>query len=153
MRKTVLVGLLAGLTCALSIPAVAQIYQWHDKNGVRHYGDRPPPAVDAREIRNTPKLKTEDETSVYQRFNEQLQVMQRSRDDSTRDRNRPYSDEEAAEDALARDCERARNQLSALKSARALSRTTADGEREQLDEETRVRERERTRQFLDSNCR
>ena len=54
---------------------------------------------------------------------------------------------------LARQCEQARGQLTALQSGQRMARYSSSGERQLLDDAARGTEIERTQKYIDANCR
>jgi len=73
IRARVLVCLALALGSLLPLAHAAKIYRWTDRNGVTHYGDRPPPAS-AGKVRTIPvraepgamvRLRVEQESGTY----------------------------------------------------------------------------------------
>ena len=62
------------LSCALAIGAVAlaahagKVYKWTDRNGVIHYGDRPPPNAEAGKARNVSVIPVRAEPGAMARL-------------------------------------------------------------------------------------
>ena len=169
IRRTVLaVALFAALLSTL--PALAQIYSWKDKDGKVHYGDTPPPTGEVNVIRGTPAVKpapppapdsaatpgatdtpTKQEPSRPPTLAEREQAFRERR--AAEAEAQAKAEEEAARDAeRGRFCEQARNQLGALQSGQRVSRFNAAGEREFLDDAARGAEIARLQQQVGEHC-
>jgi hypothetical protein len=68
------------------------------------------------------------------------------------DAEKKLADAQAQDAQKAQDCERARGYLKTLEDGVRLVRTTADGDRELLDETQREAELQRTRDLIQSRC-
>ena len=153
------VSLVCLLLCAGA--AQAEIYEWRDAQGRINYSDQPPPGVNAKLIRsgttaaspasapaadlpagadNAGKTLAEQELEFRQR--RQQAAEEKARQEAER--------AQAAE--RARTCSEQRSQLAALKAGQRVSRFNAQGEREFIDDVTRVEEITRRETFLRENC-
>ena len=148
------------LAMMITVPATAQVYQWHDAEGRVQYSDLPPPGVDAKAVRPAlkpaaadaatgsaaadaakPKTWAEKELEFRQRRAEAAETQAKAEQESSKDAERQ------------RACEQARNQLAALRSGQRIARFNSDGEREYLDDAGRAGEIERTQKYADSVCK
>ncbi|MDX9885185.1 DUF4124 domain-containing protein [Thauera sp.] len=165
-RAVFAVALLAAL------PALAQIYNWKDKDGRVHYGDTPPPTGEVSVIRGTPMATPAvapappPESAGTPGATDTSTAPQPSRPPTLAERERAFRERRAAEaEAQAkteeeatreaerqRFCEQARNQIGALESGQRVSRFNAAGEREFLDDAARSAELARLQQQLAEHC-
>lgn len=175
MRLTCLkTGLLAAaVLCAL--PVSAQVYEWRDAQGKTHYSDRPPPGVDAKQVRRgaggaakqqmpqpaaaTPSSTDSGAEAPATPAADNAPPTLAEKELAFRERRAQAAEEKAkAEETQAKNEERKRicdanqNQLKLLQSGRRVARATTSGGREFLDEQNRAAEIERTQRFIDQNC-
>ncbi|MBI3141027.1 MAG: DUF4124 domain-containing protein [Rhodocyclales bacterium] len=142
---------IAALILGLAATAVlgAEIYTWRDASGKVHYGDAPPPGVEAKKL----KAGVPADSGAAQRRSlaEQEQEFRKRR--SGAEEGRAQTEKEQAEaQARRRDCEAARAQLEALESGRRVTRFDEKGERVFLNDEERAQATERTRRQVDQFC-
>lgn len=154
------------LATAAALPVAAQIYSWRDTNGKMHYSDVPPASGEATVLRanalpaapaanaepgdkaaqaappaDKPKTLAERELEFRQRRAQAAEAEAKAEQEQT-----------AAAQRTA-ECERARNQLAALKSGQRMATYDAQGERVVLDDQRRAQEIERMGQLVDARCK
>lgn len=151
-------------TLLTAFSASAQIYSWKDKDGRPHYGDTPPPSVEATPIRApqappAPPPPPGAGRSVDGR-DPAPPASLAEREQAFRERRAAAAEAEAAADAAAarrqeleRFCSAAKNELAALRSGQRMARFNARGEREFLDDDTRAAEIGRLEQQTSERCR
>jgi hypothetical protein len=149
----------------LALPAQAQ-WKWRDKSGQTQYSDLAPPAgtpeadilqrpnsgavrvaaaapaASAASGADLPKPKTiEPELEAKRRKAEQEKADKAKAEDQSR------------ATAQAENCTRAKDYLRTLQDGMRISRTSANGEREILDDKGRADETKRTREIIAGDCK
>ncbi|AUN96432.1 DUF4124 domain-containing protein [Pseudazoarcus pumilus] len=165
----------------IAATAHAQVYKWRDADGRLHFGDQPPPGVTATQMRGGParapaaaeitdEASVEDETSddaqaatapppaapqesatTQPSAAEAAEAMRAEREKAQAAKAQAAAERER-EQMLAENCQRARNQLTALEGGQRIARFNEKGEREVLDDAARAQEISRMREFIDANC-
>ena len=146
--------LLALLILSASLPVLAQsIYSWKDAAGITHYSDTPPADSTSRRLKQAPLAPpptaqdgatqsfADKELAFRKRRAEAAEADEKARKDKARDEERQ------------RDCADAKAQLAGLESGQRLTRFTANGEKEYLDDEQRAIELDRTRRVVQNTCK
>lgn len=161
------------ISLLVALPAAAEIYQWRDAQGRVHYSDTPPAGENATTLRPaaTPAVQPDAVEQAGKDVSTATEVdraaAEAARPKTLAERELEFRQRRAAAaEARAkaeqkrqrsterqRDCEQARNQLTALESGQRLARFNRDGEREVLDDAGRVDELARTRRFVESACK
>ena len=136
------------LSTATSGVAQAQIYQWKDNNGRTVISDTPPPGgvrpsqkPNAAETNETGKTLAEREMEFKKR---QLEKREKSEKEEK---------ERKAKEELKDSCQRSRLQLISLESGQRISSTDLNGERRFMEDAERQKEIERSRKFIQENCK
>jgi hypothetical protein len=147
----------------LALPAQAQ-WKWRDKSGQTQYSDLAPPAgtaeadilqrpnsgpvrvvaapVSAASGADMPKPKTvEPELEAKRRKAEQEKA------------DKAKAEDQGRATAQAENCTRAKDYLRTLQDGMRISRTSASGEREILDDKGRADETKRTREIIAGDCK
>lgn len=178
MLKPALAFVLGAL---IAITAHAQVYKWHDADGRLHFGDQPPPGVTATQLRGgpapaplaaedtddaaidddmrdeeqpaqaTPPALTQESAPVRATAEEAAEAMRAEREKARAEKAQAEA-ERQREQMLAENCQRARNQLTALEGGQRMARFNERGEREVLDDAARAQEVTRMQEFIDANC-
>jgi hypothetical protein len=151
---------------AASLPAAAQ-WKWRDARGQIQYSDLPPPrGTEDKDILQRPTAATIPRALAAPASAASAPVAQSAAsaavDPLLEARRKQLEQQEAAKrkaeedkvaQARAQNCERARAYLRTLDSGQRMARTNEKGEREIIDDATRARETELTRQTIASDCR
>lgn len=153
-------------TLLTALPASAQIYGWKDKDGRTHYGDTPPPSVEATPVRvprappSPPPSPAPDGASGADGRDPASPGSVAERERAFRERRAAAAEAQsaAAEEATRRQereryCSAARNELAALRAGQRMARFNARGEREFLDDDTRAAEIQRLEQQTSERCK
>ncbi len=158
-----------------SMPAQAQ-WKWRDASGRVTLSDRPPPpGTPARDILQQPAETSPAPATAAPRptaaaaasapgkpVDDELEARKRKADEAAAARQKAQAEAEAAarkadeqrQAVLRREnCERARGALRAIEEGQRLTRTTASGEREFLNDNQRAAEAARMRGVIGSDCR
>lgn len=158
-----------------ALPAAAQIYSWKDKDGKMQYSDIPPTQGEVKTLRGgTPKPVPQSATPSGEAAENGVQPAPASsnpaeasskpktlaeRELEFRQRRAAEAEAQAkAEKELAdaaerqRACEQARNQLTALSSGQRVSRFSATGEPQILNDAERAEEASRVQKQVEHFC-
>lgn len=148
------------LALAAAAATAGDIYTWKDKDGRVTYSDNPPPGnIPARTLggRNAeaapgpPENVQGDKARAPTAADQELEFRKRRAEASEQ---QVKADKAAAEaEDKRKNCERARNQLTALESGQRVARYNDKGEREFLDDAQRAQEIESARKAVDSWCK
>jgi hypothetical protein len=148
-------GLLAAFILVLPGPVLTGIYKWTDADGNVHYGERPPPDAQSRELPSAPPPPEADVMRSQERLDRLLERQQRSEQLRQEDQVREAQEEEQAA-RLAADrrqrCIAARNQMHRLRMQRAIYTIDEQGERVYLDDEARSRLIELRQREIEAFC-
>jgi len=159
------VALLLGAT--LSLPAMAQ-WKWRDPAGHVQYSDLPPPPgtpdkdilqqpSGARRAPTTPvpaaptPAANGSAPAVASRVDPELEARRKAAEADQQAKQKAEEDRLAA--ARAANCTRARGQLKALQDGIRMARTNDKGEREILDDASRLEEIRNTQAVIASDCK
>jgi len=153
LRKAALVLVLVAATAGAQ-----EIYNWRDREGRTNYSDSPPQGdTPARTLSGRsyqapamPVLPQGDKAKPGS-AEEDLEFRKRRAETAEKDVKQQRAAAEAEE--KRRNCEQARNQLSALESGQRMARYNDQGEREYLDDAQRAEEIAHTRKAVDSWCK
>jgi hypothetical protein len=151
-------------------PAAAQTYRWLDAEGQVHFGDTPPPGVQATplNVRSAKSKLTDDQARAeVQRLRHNMEA-ERAREQAIQDRNAKDRQQALLEKAQQLErCEKARWALAALERGRPVYRDEAGlyrtkpppgqgdaytGKRDYLDEQQRKAEVGRQRKLARQHC-
>lgn len=135
-RRIVPIVLLAALSAATQ--ATAGVYRWTDAKGQLHFGDRPPPGVQAERLRPGSRLGEIPPASSKRRDAPQQQAAAEEQP-PLRDRDIPS-------------CEQARNTLTGYQSASRIIETDLLGEERELSEAQRTRLIARQERIVERAC-
>lgn len=147
-----------------------QIYTWTDENGVVHYVDTPPDRADAVSMDAPeayqpgstdayPVVDTDDSAAANDPGNEEVSDTDHSGNEEV-----SYVDQKREQMAQAREqqrqeqadreriCAQASERLAALEPARRVFSTNAQGERERLDDDERMRLIAEAKALVAENC-
>ena len=163
---TVLSASLAGGLAAAQTAPLPSAWKWRDASGQIHVSDVPPPlTVPAKDILDRPPLQRRVAAAEAKAASAASAVAVNAgprTDPELEARRKRAADEQIAlqrqqqeKDAAVRleNCGRARSHLAALVDGQRLTRTTAQGEREVLDDKGRAEEMQRARAIISSDCR
>lgn len=145
---------------ASSNVCAGEIYTWKDAEGHVHYSDVPPPGSgDVKKLKSSTAASQAAEAPAQGgRATSSKTVAERELDFRRRRAEAQEAKDKADKDQAGstqrrQECETARNQLRALESGQRASRFNDKGEAIPLDDDQRQIEVERSRQYLDKNCR
>ena len=148
-----LVSLITGLVAVfmLSQPALAGVYRWVDENGQVHFGEKPPAgntSANSVEIhKHTPDLEAIQLQRDFVRFGE-ARRRERERDEQK------ARARQAVKQHNRQVCDRYRQELRAVKSARAIyDHIDEKGEMRFLSDQERARYERQLVAFINKNCR
>jgi hypothetical protein len=161
-------GLVAVAFVSLSMVAQAQ-WKWRDAQGRVQYSDQPPPpGVPAKDVLQSPiaappprvvapasaPAAGQSAAAPAKAASTVDPALEAKRKQAQQEAEAKRKAEEAQQSQVkAQNCERARDYMRTLDSGIRVARTNAKGEREILDDATRAREAENTRQIMQSQCR
>ncbi|RCW72642.1 DUF4124 domain-containing protein [Pseudorhodoferax soli] len=159
------VALLLILGTALSMPAAAQ-WMWRDANGKAVFSDRPPPADipeknivqrpsgAARAVAPAPAAVAALAASATPAppSGQDKELEQRRQQAEAAEAAKQKAAQEVQAKARAENCARARQNKASLDSGIRITRTTAQGEREFLDDAQRAAETRRTQDVIARDC-
>lgn len=130
-------------------PAVmsAGIYKW-EQDGTVHYGERPPPDVDAVLMNPRTGADTERAQEQLEEQREQLETMDRAREL----RAEREAEQAAEADAKRQNCENARTNLSEAQARTRLLMEQDDGELAMMTEEQRQEQIRKAQEMVDKYC-
>ena len=140
-----LLAMTLGLT--LAVPAMADIYRWTDDDGQIHFGENPPPGVDAEQV-DSPAAPAPSDREPAPEAGQTDDTEEAAAPDDEPAR----QDDDAADPALAGMCDDVRQnaEVYADESVRRVQRE--DGEVEVLTPEDREQRLEEAEAFLDEHC-
>jgi len=165
-------GVVAVALVSLSMVAQAQ-WKWRDAQGRVQYSDQPPPpGVPAKDVLQSPISAPAPRViaspsagasapatgqaaaapgKAASTVDPALEAKRKQAEQEAATKRRTEEAEQAQ--AKAQNCEKARSYMRTLDSGVRVARTNAKGEREIMDDATRAREAESTRQIMQSQCR
>lgn len=139
---------LALLLCAASAQAV--LYKWVDASGTVVYSDQPPPGGVKSEIVTTPVAPPSNPNAVKEMANRDLEQKKRLAQQA--------QDEKAADKARAdeikrrENCQQMRGSLRIYQSGDPIYRLNENGQRVDLDDVAKARERDRLESAIRDQC-
>ncbi len=129
---------------------MAQVYKWVDEKGVTHYGARPPQGKKAQEVeQRLANPAPASGTAAQPGWKEQDLEFRRRRIEAEQ----TEAKDKQREDSQQQACNRARDQLAQMKSARRLYRLNDKGERVFQSDEERNASTARLEQQVSERCR
>lgn len=144
-------------------------WKWRDAQGRVQYSDQPPPpGVPAKDVLQSPisapprivapaasaPAAGQAAAAPSKAASTVDPVLEARRKQAQQEAEAKRKAEEAQQaQTKAQNCERARDYMRTLDSGIRVARTNAKGEREIMDDATRAREAENTRQIMQSQCR
>jgi len=142
-------ALLFSVGMAFATAAMAQQYKWMDANGKVHYGDTPPPGVQATRLKPPPAGASAPtaapKVNPEAAFRNRQQERQKSDEKSAKER--------ADAETKRVNCEQSQGALRSLQSGQRISSTNAAGERVFIDDAERAKEIERTQRAVNDWCK
>lgn len=168
MQRNLINGLLLAMiggAWLVSAPAGAQTYKWTDADGKIHYSDQPPPANAKEQVTVKPRKPSAPTTSASPSTGEKGATAAKPKtyveqEAEFRKRQVETAEREAADKKKAaeaaekkQNCEQARAQLKSLQSGGRITRNSAQGEREYLNDAEIAQEIERGKKSVDSWCK
>jgi hypothetical protein len=153
LRKAALLLALAAATAGAQ-----EIYNWRDREGRTNYADNPPPGdTPARTLSGrsyqAPAVPEPAQTDKAKPGTADQDLEFRKRQAESAEKAAKQQKLAAEAEDRRRNCEQARNQLSALESGQRMARYNDRGEREYLDDAQRAEEIAHTRKAVDSWCK
>ncbi|HSO05902.1 MAG TPA: DUF4124 domain-containing protein [Pelomicrobium sp.] len=149
MRHAILAVILACLT----LPAGAELYKWVDSQGKVHYSDRPPPNAAQKSTTmkgavSAPAPAATASPAPQKTIKEQeLEYRQRKAEEAE-----AAAKAQKEADMRAQNCRNARGNLNTYTEGGRVVRFNAQGEREYVGDEERVREIERWQREVERWC-
>lgn len=128
-----------------------EVYSWVDENGVRHYGDMPPEdqQSEAMQVEGMPVMSDDAvEFKPAEKEDGELSYAQQRREDLQNQR----QESNAAKAESQRLCSEALAEVNRIEPHRRVYFTNEQGETERMDDEARVAQVAKLRQFLSANC-
>lgn len=147
---------MVALALAVASAAVAGMYKWTDAQGSVHYGERPPPGSEAREIKPAAPPPEEEAERDRERWDRILERQQRSDELRREDKERRQQEKAAQQQReleRKRMCASARSNLQTLEQQRPVYRIDDKGERVFLDADQRASEIARLKALIAEHCR
>jgi hypothetical protein len=142
---------MAGLIIGAAVQA--DVYQWHDENGVVHYSDNPPDGVEAVlvpvESRATDRTRIESQKKESIGRQQAQMLIKQEADAEAADREAAQAENDAAR---AEACKKAQDRLFEYEHSRRLYRDLGNGEREWYTDEEVASAREAARQAVEAYC-
>ena len=136
---------------AFAAHAQAELYKWTDPQGKVHYSDQRP-TVKAQVIKNSAAGQADPPSQATQSLETKHQAFQKRRKEA--DEARAKTEKEAEQPRVQREnCDKARNNLSALQNSAPVYTTDAAGQRTYMDEAARARERANSQQAVSDFCK
>ena len=137
---------------AALVPASAQVYKWVDDTGKIHYGERPPQGQKAQEVGQrlaNPAPRPDKAATSGPDWKEKELEFRRRRIES----GQTEAKQEKRDAAKRQACNRARDQLAQMKTARRLYRLNDQGERVYQSDAERQASIAQSEQQLEQHCR
>ncbi len=153
--------LFAALACVFSLSVAAQ-WQWVDKDGHKVFSDRAPPAdIPEKNILKRPAGRgtvsdaapaPQAGASAPRLSGVDKDLLEKKKQATEADAAKRKAEEEKIAKAKAENCERGKRAKANLDSGMRISRTNAKGEREFLDDASRLAESQRIQSIIDTDC-
>ena len=162
---TVILFLSAGIVSAQAL--ATEIYSWTDKDGIVHFGDKPPEGQQAEYI-NVPEAYRPGTTDAYPPA--ETQEVDSSDPDASvipgEEAPVPLTAAQARRDKMAKDreerretqaeidlmCQKHRQRLTQVEPARRVFYTNEQGESVRMDDDVRINLVEESRAYISKNC-
>ncbi len=156
---------LMSATWLVAAPAAAQTYKWTDAEGKVHYSDQPPPANAKEQATIKPRKPSTSAPTAAPVATEKGAPAAKAKTYVEQEADFKKRQVEAAEREAAdkkkvaeaaekkQNCEQARAQLKSLQSGGRITRNSAQGEREYLNDAEIAQEIERGKKSVDSWCK
>ena len=145
----------AALLVAAGLAQAGGIYKWTDADGNVHYGERPPPGAESREMAPAPPPPAGDVETSRQRLDRLLERQQRSdmlRRESIENARREREQDEAQAQVRKARCQAAKTDLEFLNEQRPVYYVDEKGERRYLDDREREEAKARLRREITTWC-
>jgi len=145
-------GKTAALVLLLLLTGVSHgaIYRWTDDNGVTHYGENPPPGVEAQQVDAAAEpANTATDASDTDRANDSDG---NGGDAAAEDTTSSGEDGDSETQTMAEFCAEMEEELELLESERELRVETGDGQVKPLEGEEREQRREALQAQIEANC-
>jgi hypothetical protein len=134
------------------LPADAQIYQWKDQDGKTVISDKPPIGQVQQQRQIDSGASSADAPSPLPSLTDR-ELEFRKRQQEARENAEKAQEEAQAAARKDEACQNARRQLRALESGERIALRDDKGERYFMDDAQRAREVEKTKDFVESECR
>lgn len=145
--------------CALSSPAVAEIYKWVDEHGQTHYGEKPPEHRKSKQVYIRPapvSVPSQEATTTKPHDNssrlERQKKLIRSMSEERRQKKQQKQREEKMQKARQRNCAIAKDRLRRYQNSSAVYRVDDKGNRVFLPNSEREKSIERSRAEVKKWC-
>lgn len=148
LNKAVVLTVLGCLSFGLS----AEVYQWTDAQGRVHFGDRPPQAAKARELRIQQPQKLNADGENHAARMEELDNFFQRRQDERKKQEQVAAEQQAKQAERQAACQRMLAQLRHMERVSVFYELNDKGERVFLDDEAGDRYRQEYRQKYDKHC-
>ena len=135
---------------ALLVPSMAQVYKWVDEKGVTHYGERPPEGRKAEALERRPANPGPAPGKDAQPGWKEQDLEFRKRRIEAEQTDAKSKQREAS---LRHACNRARDELAQMRTARQLYRLDEKGERVYQSDDERKASIGRLEQLVSARCR
>jgi hypothetical protein len=147
MRRLLLAGML--LVVVIGSAEAAAIYSWVDGNGVQHFSAMPPPNRDDYQI-----VSIDGTTSLLRRVEQEaVPAEQEAEPEEATTITAPDTTVTVIDpEVVARNCERARQNLFLIESRRRIVITEDNGEQRRLDDNERAALMQKSQDYIDENC-
>jgi len=140
-----LVAAVIAIAAAWTLPALADIYRWHDASGELHFGDNPPTGVDATRI--SPRSNSVDtgnpqasEKRLQKELRQQGRQQKKAREAAQKQQRRQQ------------ECRQLHQRLTALQNHPRILLHEKNGNTRRLTEEQRQARMQRLRKEISDNC-
>ncbi len=164
--RLMLAASLAGVALVGTAQAGSQ-WKWKDANGAVQYSDRPPPAGTpehnvlsrplgarapvVRQVTDAASGASAAAPAASASVDPELEAKRKKAEDEKQAKKKTEDDKQAAQ--RADNCQRARGYQRSLQDGIRITRSSATGEREVLDDKGRAEEMQRTQDVISSNCK
>jgi hypothetical protein len=164
--RLLLAAMLAGMALLGPAQAGAQ-WKWKDANGAVQYSDRPPPAGTpehnilsrpqgarapvARQVADAASGASAAAPAASASVDPELEAKRKKAEEDKQAKKKVDEDKQTTQ--RADNCQRARGYQRSLQDGIRITRSSASGEREVLDDKGRAEEMQRTQDVINSNCK